>query len=49
MEVLMKKQTGDAVFAILAERSRRLVDSLLAIQALESLESEEVEGLQAHL
>ncbi|ETN46351.1 uncharacterized protein HMPREF1541_00535 [Cyphellophora europaea CBS 101466] len=40
---------GDAAFSIMAERSRRLVDSLLAIQALESLEKEEVEAVQAHL
>jgi hypothetical protein len=34
---------------ILAERSRRLVDSLMAVQAMESLEAEHVEAVQAHL
>ena len=47
--MLTNSQAGDAAFAIMAERSRRLVDSLLAIQALESLEKEEVEAVQAHL
>ena len=47
--MLIVHKGGDAAFSIMAERSRRLVDSLLAIQALESLEKEEVEAVQAHL
>ena len=42
-------QNGDAVLPILAERSARLVDSLLAVQALETLEAEDVEAVHAHL